>query len=161
MTARIPCCVPFCKATFARSKPHDNDEEVICTAHMRPVSTNLMKLHRIAVKRAMEIMGRHPTPDDMSEDQAKEALRLIGAERWLWREIKRKAIEAAQAEGDATLTAALRKMVTTVTVHRNYELEITGNLAPLTRGEEMVAGEGLDCFPPATLVIPFIVKAAA
>ena len=71
------------------------------------------------------------------------------------------AITEAQAEGDTTLTAALRKMVTTVTVHRNYELEITGNLAPLTRGEEMVAGEGLDCFPPATLVIPFIVKAAA
>lgn len=71
------------------------------------------------------------------------------------------AAQVAQAEGDATLTAALRTMVTTVTVHRNYELEITGNLAPLTRGEEMVAGEGLDCFPPATLVIPFIVKAAA
>jgi DNA invertase Pin-like site-specific DNA recombinase len=71
------------------------------------------------------------------------------------------AITEAQAEGDATLTAALRKMVTTVTVHRNYELEITGNLAPLTRGEEMVAGERLDCFPPATLVIPFIITAAA
>ena len=71
------------------------------------------------------------------------------------------AITEAQAEGDVTLTAALRKMVTTVTVHRNYELEITGNLAPLTRGEEMVAGERLDCFPPATLVIPFIIKAAA
>lgn len=71
------------------------------------------------------------------------------------------AITEAQAEGDATLTAALRTMVTTVTVHRNYELEITGNLAPLTRGEEMVAGERLDCFPPATLVIPFIIKAAA
>lgn len=71
------------------------------------------------------------------------------------------AAQVAQAEGDATLTAALRTMVTTVTVHRNYELEITGNLAPLTRGEEMVAGERLDCFPPATLVIPFIIKAAA
>lgn len=71
------------------------------------------------------------------------------------------AITEAQAEGDATLTAALRTMVTTVTVHRNYELEITGNLAPLTRGEEMVAGERLDCFPPATLVIPFIITAAA
>lgn len=71
------------------------------------------------------------------------------------------AITEAQAEGDTTLTAALRTMVTTVTVHRNYELEITGNLAPLTRGEEMVAGERLDCFPPATLVIPFIIKAAA
>lgn len=99
MTARIPCCVPFCKATFSRRKPHDADEEVICTAHMRPVSTNLKKLHRIAVKRAMEIMDRHPTPDDMPEDQAKDALRLIGAERWLWREIKRKAIEAAGGIG--------------------------------------------------------------
>ena len=69
MTARIPCCVPFCKATFARSKPHDNDEEVICTAHMRPVSTNLKKLHRIAVKRAMEIMDRHPNTDDMPADE--------------------------------------------------------------------------------------------
>ena len=72
------------------------------------------------------------------------------------------AITEAQAEGDATLTAALRTMVTTVTVHRNYELEITGNLAPLTRGEEMVAGDRLERNPQTPPdSIPFIIKAAA
>lgn len=99
MTARIPCCVPFCKATIARSRPHDDEQEACCAVHMRPVSTNLKKLHRVAVKRLMEIMDRYPNPDDMPETEAPEALRLIGAERWLWREIKRKAIEAAGGIG--------------------------------------------------------------
>lgn len=97
--SRIPCCVPFCKATIARSRPHDDEQEAICAVHMRPVSAHMKRMHRAAVKRAMALMNSWTNPDDAPEAEQRKALSLIRAERWLWNRIKRKAIEAAGGIG--------------------------------------------------------------
>lgn len=67
----------------------------------------------------------------------------------------------ATAAGDTSPAAAFREVVTQVTVKPGYEIEITGNLAPLTLGGTMVAGEGCERFPPRGPAIPFIIRAAA
>ncbi len=70
-------------------------------------------------------------------------------------------ITAATASGDTAPALAFRQMVTSVTVNPNYELDITGDLAPLIRGGSVVAGERFEQSPPAAPVVPFIIKAAA
>lgn len=67
----------------------------------------------------------------------------------------------ATAAGDTGPAAAFREVVTHVTVMPGYEIEITGNLSPLTLGGTMVAGEGCERFPPHGPAIPFIIRAAA
>lgn len=69
-------------------------------------------------------------------------------------------ISDASARDKSAPAQAFRQIVTRVTVQPNYELEIAGNLAPLT-GVMVVAGEGFGHNPPASPVIPFIFKAAA
>lgn len=66
----------------------------------------------------------------------------------------------AAAVADSGPAQAFRELVTRVTVHPNYELEISGNLAPLL-GVQMVAGERSEHLPPESRIIPFIIKAAA
>lgn len=73
----------------------------------------------------------------------------------LAQEIKKTAVR-----GNMGPAEAFRKLVTQVTIHPNYEVEITGNLAPLLGGQ-MVAGEGLGHNPPNQPRIPFVIKAAA
>lgn len=71
-------------------------------------------------------------------------------------------VATAQAAGDTELAGTFRQLVTRVTVHPNYELDIVGDLAPLVGGGPVVAGEGFERSPPAPVtVIPFIMKAAA
>lgn len=95
MTARIPCCVPFCKETVARDWPYDKDQEAVCAHHMKPVHKNLKKLHITVAKKAKEIMDRWSNPDDAPESELQDALKFIAAEHALWCAIKRRAIEKA------------------------------------------------------------------
>lgn len=74
-------------------------------------------------------------------------------------DLSRSMAEAA-AVADSGPAQAFRELVTRVTVHPNYELEISGNLAPLL-GVQMVAGERSEHLPPESRIIPFIIKAAA
>ena len=69
-------------------------------------------------------------------------------------------IEKAAVRGDMGPAEAFRKLVTSVTIQPNYEVEITGNLAPLLVGQ-VVAGDGLGQTPPNQARIPFVIKAAA
>lgn len=70
-------------------------------------------------------------------------------------------IPEAARRGHGGPLSAFRRLVASITVHPNYELEIAGDLAPLL-GVSMVAGDRLERnpqTPPAS--IPFIIKAAA
>lgn len=70
------------------------------------------------------------------------------------------AMAKAAAVANSGPAEAFRQVVTRVTVHPNYELEISGNLAPLL-GVQMVAGDRSERLPPESPIIPFVIKAAA
>lgn len=70
-------------------------------------------------------------------------------------------IPEAAGRGHSGPQSAFRRLVASVTVHPNYELEIAGDLAPLL-GVSMVAGDRLERNPQTPPdSIPFIIKAAA
>lgn len=67
----------------------------------------------------------------------------------------------ATAMGNTAPAEAFRQVVTRVTVQPDYQIEITGNLAPLFVGGGLVAGEGSERHPPTAAVFPFIIRRAA
>ena len=85
MTARIPCCVPFCRRTASREKM-GNCDEIICGKHYRLASATLRRrLSRLRRQRARYREG-------IDDDKKWRSIRLD----WqLWDRIKRQAIERA------------------------------------------------------------------
>lgn len=70
MAERLRCCVPFCRRTTGRYEP---PTEWICADHYKLVPAKLKRLRTKALR-----------------------TRRIGQlDSWLWREVKRRAIEAA------------------------------------------------------------------
>ena len=94
ISEKIKCAVPFCACKISYSKPFDEDQEAICTVHMRPVSKRLKNLHLESVKRAKSLMDKYPDANAPDEIQ-RHVFRMIAVEKWLWKKIKTKAIEAA------------------------------------------------------------------
>lgn len=76
MTARVPCCVPFCRRTIVNK---NGWSEWLCPDHWRLVSRKIKALR--AKVRHEKKFNRHAHGFDL--------------DAWLWREAKRQAIERA------------------------------------------------------------------
>lgn len=86
MAERIRCCVPYCRRTFKRSADHDDETETMCGKHYR-LADPLLRAKRSTINRrrtaALNRMN-WPLVD-----------RLTRISNFMWRKIKRQAIERA------------------------------------------------------------------
>lgn len=85
MTARVPCCVPYCRRTF-KAESCDDGAEVMCGAHYRLASP----VFRRRRSRLLRRLSR-----TSPERKPREWLRLADLQFELWGRIKAQAIERA------------------------------------------------------------------
>lgn len=103
MTARLPCCVPFCRRTIGAEK---GNSEWICPKHWRQVPREARASYALARRRALRILARKPIYREYWNLLPGSPARLSAVAMWrrvdaAWDRCKRQAIERALGGGFA------------------------------------------------------------